>query len=64
MTARTSSGMLCRLLVVLSEGHDVCCFTATERNVLEICEIGEQGVSTIDSEFASKAAMSECISRL
>lgn len=46
-----SSGTFCRLLIVLSEGHDLCCFTATGRNVLEICEIGEQGVLTVGSEL-------------
>jgi hypothetical protein len=42
-----------RLLVVLYEGHDFCCFTATGRSVLEICETGEQGVSIVGSEFTS-----------
>ena len=43
--------MLCRLCVVLSEGHDLCCFNVTERSVSEICEIGEQGVSFADSDL-------------
>jgi hypothetical protein len=43
--------MLYRLCVVLSEGHDLCCFNATERGVSEICEIGEQGVSFADSDL-------------
>jgi len=39
--------LLCRLLVVLSEGYDLCYLIATERSMLEICEIGEQGVSVV-----------------
>ena len=41
--------LLYRLLVVLSEGYDLCCFVATGRSMLEICEIGEQGVSFVGS---------------
>ena len=43
-----------RLLLVLNEGHDLCCCIATGRNDSEICEIGEQGVSTVGSALASK----------
>lgn len=43
--------MLCRLCVVLFEGHDLCCFSVTGRNASEICEIGEQGVSFADSDL-------------
>lgn len=42
--------LLYRLLVVLSEGYDLCYFIATERSMLETCEIGEQGVSVVDFE--------------
>ena len=45
-----------RLLVVLYEGHDLCCFTATGRSVLEICETGEQGVSIVGSELLVRLA--------
>ena len=31
--------MLCRLCVVLFEGHDLCYFCVTGRNASEICEI-------------------------
>jgi hypothetical protein len=43
--------MIYRLCVVLSEDHDLCCFSATGRNVSEICEIGEQGVSFAGSDL-------------
>lgn len=43
--------MICRLLVVLPEDHDLCCFTVTGRSVSEICETGEQGVLTVGSEL-------------
>ena len=43
--------MLCRLCVVLSEDHDLCCFSVTGRSVSEICEIGEQGVSSVGSDL-------------
>jgi hypothetical protein len=46
----------CRLLIVLYEGHDFCCFTATGRSVLEICETGEQGVSIVGSELLVRLA--------
>lgn len=36
--------LLCRLLVVLFESYDLC-YLLTRRSTLEICEIGEQGVS-------------------
>jgi hypothetical protein len=38
-------------LVVLSESYDLCYFIATGRNMLEICEIGEQGVSVVGFEL-------------
>jgi hypothetical protein len=43
--------ILCRLCVVLSEDHDLCCFSVTGRSVSEICEIGEQGVSSAGSDL-------------
>ena len=43
--------LLYRLLVVLSEGYDLCCFIVTGRSMLEICEIGEQGVSFVGFEL-------------
>jgi len=53
-----------RLLLVLKEGHDLCCFTATGRSDSEICEIGEQGVSTVGSAFASTAFRLESMAKL
>jgi hypothetical protein len=44
MTAVSNLFFVDRLLVVLFEGHDLCCSYVTRRSVLEICEIGEQGV--------------------
>ena len=38
--------LLCRLLVVLFESYDLC-YLLTRRSTLEICEIGEQGVSFV-----------------
>ena len=55
--------LLYRLLVVLSEGYDLCCFVATGRSMLEICEIGEQGVSFVDYELLVRL-LSERISKL
>jgi Cys-tRNA synthase (O-phospho-L-seryl-tRNA:Cys-tRNA synthase) len=52
-----------RLLVVLNEGYHLCCFVATERSMLEICEIGEQGVSIVDYELLVRL-LSERISKL
>lgn len=42
-TVRLSLCLMCRLLVVLFEGHDFCCYQVTGRSVLEICEVGEHG---------------------
>jgi hypothetical protein len=43
----------CHLMVVLSEGHDLCRH-ATERVVSEICEIGEQGGLIVDRSLVSR----------
>ena len=38
--------LLYRLLIVLFESSDLC-YLVTRRSMLEICEIGEQGVSFV-----------------
>jgi hypothetical protein len=53
-----------RLLVVLSEGRHLCCLVATRGSVLEICESGEQGVSTAGAVLVSTARESYSVLRL
>jgi hypothetical protein len=57
--------LLHRLLVVPSEGYHLCCFSATGRSMLEICEIGEQGVSIVDfASLVRRLRSSEGLSQL